>query len=740
MLLPDPKNHPPTAQTGQPSSVEQQGRLRPKQGQAQEGEITWEQMWTTRAQDAYRSSTSYAETNYRKSWDDSIRAFNNQHATDSKYSHEAYAKRSRVYRPKTRSVMRKNEAAAAAAFFSNMDVVSVSPQDPNSKVELASADVMKQLLQYRLTKSIPWFQTVLGGLQDAQVMGAVCAHTYWDYEAAEQPPEIEPAEDEPAPQDEEYPAQSSAMLPANAMVATDANSVQDVSAMEQPVAEAMPMEAAPPPVTDKPVIELVPIENMRVHPGADWIDPVNSSPYVIHLIPMYAQDVKARMDAGEWYHYSDAMIFSATEQTTNTTRLARNKDRDDPKGPDVETVEDYAIVWVQRHIHKYKGEDWDFYMLGDQQLLTDPVPLSETVLHGKRPYVIGCCIIEAHKLFSTSIPMLSRGLQEETNEIANQRLDNVKFVLNKKFFAKRGTQVDVAGLIRNVPGGVVMMDDPEKDVREINWPDVTASAYQEQQSIDMAMDELLGNFNPAAIMANGAMNAPARNMSMLSQSNGTLVEYLIRTYTETLVQPVLRQLVMLEQCYETDEVILAIAGKMAKLFQKYGIDEVTDRMLERELTLTVNVGMGATDPMQKLNKFMAGVGFYGQLAQKPPPGMNMTEVGREIFGHLGYQNGERFFNEGEDPQVAIMKQQMQQVMQMVQQLQRKLETKEIEGKVKLQVAAMDNETDLKKTVIQEQNENKRAVATHFRALTERDADTRVKVHAINSKPKPKAAA
>jgi len=43
----------------------------------------------------------------------------------------------------------------------------------------------------------------------------------------------------------------------------------------------------------------------------------------------------------------------------------------------------------------------------------------------------------------SSIPQLSKGLQEETNEVANQRIDNVKFVLNKKWFVKRGKEADV---------------------------------------------------------------------------------------------------------------------------------------------------------------------------------------------------------------------------------------------------------------------------------------------------------
>src|SRR6266436_670935 len=113
--------------------------------------------WLKRAKDAYRFSTTYIDSNYRRAWDDSIRAFNSMHASDSKYNSELFRKRSNLYRPKTRAVIRKNEAAAASAYFSNLELVSVSPLNETIKEERASAEVMEQLLKHRLTISIPWF-------------------------------------------------------------------------------------------------------------------------------------------------------------------------------------------------------------------------------------------------------------------------------------------------------------------------------------------------------------------------------------------------------------------------------------------------------------------------------------------------------------------------------------------------------------------------------------------------------
>ena len=87
--------------------------------------------WLNRARAAFETSTSYIDLNYRKSWEDSLSAFNNKHPGDSKYNSPAYEKRSRLYRPKTRAVIRKNEAAAATAFFSNMDVGDLDGQAGN---------------------------------------------------------------------------------------------------------------------------------------------------------------------------------------------------------------------------------------------------------------------------------------------------------------------------------------------------------------------------------------------------------------------------------------------------------------------------------------------------------------------------------------------------------------------------------------------------------------------------------
>jgi hypothetical protein len=572
--------------------------------------------WLKRAKDAYRFSTTYIDSNYRKQWDDSIRAFNNKHSGDSKYNTELFRKRSNLFRPKTRAIIRKNEAAAAAAFFSNVDLIDITATNQNDKAELISAEVTKQLIQYRLSKSIPWFQVCIGAIQDGHVQGAVAAHVHWKF--------YERHEDGVRTQ-----------------------------------------------LEDKPAIDLIPIENLRIDPSADWMNPIGTSPYVIHIIPMYWCDVQEKMDypnpkGQTWKRLASPQVFGRlNDSTDDSTRQARIQVSQDPTQQKRE-ISDYDIVWVHRHIHRFDGEDWEFYTLASEKMLTDPEPLKKTVWHGVRPYVLGKVMLETHKPLSTPVPILVKPLQDEANDLQNQRMDNVKLVLNKRWFAKRGKNVDLASLVRNVPGGITLLDDPELDVKEITWPDVTQSSYLEQDRVDGDFTDLVGNFNPMQVQAQRTGRESTNTMRMLQGPTNLLTEYMLKTFTETFVQPTLRLLMLLEQHYESDITLIALAGQKAQVMKRYGVSDVSDAILDNELNITVNVGMGATDPTMKMQRFLQWVMAFTQISKLPPAGIDLKEIWKEGAGLAGYQDGQRFILDGADPEKMKMQQQIQQLMQKLQ--------------------------------------------------------------------------
>lgn len=656
--------------------------------------------WLQLAKNAYSSSTTYLDANYRKQWEDSLRMFQSKHPADSKYHKESYQHRSKIFRPKSRSVVRKNEAAAALAFFSNVDVISTEAMNQGKPEQLANAAIMKELVNYRLTKSIPWFMTLCGAYQDAQVVGVVCSYQYWKYSAKKR---------------KDYQA-----------VIDPQTGQPQMDESGNPMAHEVEVKDI---IDDKPCIELIPCENLRIDAGASWLDPINTSPYLIHLIPMYVCDVKEQMEntddktgAPKWKKLDDAEIRSATNNEWDSTRQVREGKREDSK-ESRNDVSDYDIVWIHRNFMRADGDDYMYYTLGVEHLLSDPKPIKEVISHGLRPYAMGYCIIETHKPMPNGIIALGEQLQREANEIANQRLDNVKLVLNKRYMVKRGAQVDTKSLIRNVPGSITLVNNPESDVHEMEFSDVTGSSYQEQDRVSADHDELVGNFSQGSAQTTrigNAANDTLGGAKLISQGANQITEYSLRTFTESWVEPVLKQLIKLEQAYETDQVVLALAAERAKLFQRFGIDKVTDDLLNQELTLKVNVGMGATDPNTKLQKFAGAANTYAQIVAAQIPGMNLEEVGKEIFGLAGYQDGKRFLSSGENPLQAKLQQSTQQAQQLMQQMHQEATqkadelTKEIQAKQQ-EIDQLKNQAAIDDKIAQLQLAQERAKLTEAQA-------------------------
>lgn len=567
--------------------------------------------WLQLASEAYDGSTSYLDTNYRAQWERNIRQFRSQHPLGSRYLSDTWKHKSRFFRPKTRTAVRKAEAAAAAALFSTADVVDIEAVDDNDERQQASAAFWKEAMNHRLTKSVPWFVTVMGAYQESQVMGAIVSHQDWDFD------------------------------------------------------------------NDRPSPELRPLENIRIDPGANWSDPINTSPYLIDMLPMYAFEVKergARTDNLKWEPVSDGDLAKAKQGVFDSTRLAREgAGRTDPKESQHTSIQDFDIVWVMRVFMRRDGRDVVYYTLGRDKLLSDPIDAAVAypwLPKRKRPYVMGICVVEAHRSMPAGPVELAAPVQSEVNTLVNQRRDNVDLVLNMRYFVKRHKQVDIRSLTRNIPGAVTMMEDPEKDVREIQWKDVTSSAYQEEDRLNLDHDDLTGTFSGASVVSNRKLNETVGGMNHLSTELNEVGDYTLMTFRETWLEPVLSQILLLEQYYESDETIVALAGNKAKLVQKFGISVVDDAFLKQQLTLTVNIGMGATNPINAMERFMAGVERLSKVfgpelvAQR----LDFNEVVSELFGKLGYKDGTRFMLDMDDPRVASL-------MQTINELQTKLAQK-----------------------------------------------------------------
>lgn len=639
--------------------------------------------WLRRAAQLYGESTDYYQSSLYPSWRDSLAHFRSEHAPGSKYTQDAYRHRSHVFRPKPRAAVRTLEATAAAALFTNDDLIAVRGVNPNDPMQAEASKLHKAILQHRLETTIPWFLTSIGAYQDTHVYGVCVSRQYWDHRT-KQRIEYVPAMDE----------LGQPILDDDGVMLGEEVVTREVLA-------------------DEPAIDLIAPDNFRFDPAADWRQPVKTSPYLIECIPMYAGDVLAMMEQEEngWKSFTLGQLVAHGSENDGgeTVRDAREgKGRED--ATEVHQANEYSTVWVHFNIIRdTDGEDWAFYTVGTGLLLTDPQPLLEVDPLGRERYAVGFSSIEAHRSHPASTIELNKPLTEMINDVTNQRMDNVKLVLNKRYAIRRNSKIDLGALMRNVPGGGVMMDDVNADYKIMETPDVTQSSYVEQDRLSVEADELLGTFSQASVSNNRSLNETVGGMNLMAAGANQVQELGLRTFIETWVEPVLRTMVKLEALYETDETVLALAAGKAEIAH-----QIDDSLMMQDLVVRVNVGMGNTNPDQKLARFLGPLRAAAELPEFIGE-LDFEEVGKEIFALAGMGDGERFMLDDERKQQRAEKQagqmppemQIKQMEIQLRQQQMELEAQQWQHKMQLDSQKQQFEQEYKLAELQTRQEKDR---------------------------------
>jgi hypothetical protein len=599
-----------------------------------------EEQWLARSRDAYRVSTEWFDQAIRPQVTKNLAHFKSRHAGDSKYQHVTYRSRSSFFRPKTRAMVRRTEAAFEVALFSTMDVLDVKPWNDADPQQQVHARVAQQIMQYRLEQTIPWYLVACGAAQDACNTGVAISHQFWRYTARTK------------------------------------RTIELVGSDEDGSLEAREVERKEV-VRNEPAIELVPLENFRIDPASDWTDPINSSPYLIHSVPSYAGDLRRELeDRGDDPGIIEDYLWGCVENDHDSIRVARDGGRVN-KYENRGAVPDYKTLWRRKHIHRLDGEDWYWETINDLILVREPEPLVDAFPHlalldGQRPYAMGWFVNETHTAIKESTVALVEQMQGEINDVANLRLDAAKNAMFGRWKALRGRNVDTTTLRAGIPQSIISVDNMT-DLQELKQADVSQSAFASEDRLNIDFDEVSGNFSLASVASNRNMNETVGGMNMLSADAGVVKEYEVRTLVETWVEPVMQQLHAMEAAYEDDALVLTRVATTAGVTAQQAQDS-----LSLPMRIRVNVGVNATSPEKRLGKLSLGLQTIAAVKPELMMSINAQEVVKEVFGTLGYADGSRFFStqQNVDPEKQALQQQVAQLQQMLQGKQMEVQSRE----------------------------------------------------------------
>lgn len=565
-----------------------------------------------RAQEAHTQAKQFYDVNLAGARERTYKAFRNQHFSGSKYNSVEFKGRSKMFRPKTKSAVRKQMTNAANALFANADVVTISAQDESNPQQRASAAIKKQLINYRLDRKsrrngIRWFQICLGARMDATLAGFAVSKQSWRF------------------------------------MKDDGGNV----------------------IEDRPDVLLYPPENVMLDPNANWVNPAQSGAFVILKNPMSPEDAMAMIEADkmgktpfEWLPVSENVFYAGGRSENITTESATRQARTGGTDPKQDAHGHFQQIWLHEVFMRIQGKEYVFWMLGTTTLLSRPKLVREAypAFKGERPVVQGFGALESHTPFPMSPGESWQPLQQEANDQANLRLDHMKLKVDPPTKIRRGQKVDMQQVQRKGPGSVILVQE-HTDIETHEVPDVPQSAYVENNYLNADFDDLAGSFNAGTVQTNRSLNETVGGMKLLSADANAVGEFDLSVFVETWVEPVLWQLMKLEEFYENDATVLAIAGKKGMLLERYGINEITDTLLLAETSLTVNVGVGsASSPAEKVNRFVSASAALGQIlgpliaaGVAKPPVPKVGEMIDTVFGGAGFHDAlDRFFHPIDD--------------------------------------------------------------------------------------------
>jgi hypothetical protein len=511
-------------------------------------------------------------------------------------------------------------------------------------------------------------------------------------------------------------------------------------------------------IVDRPDIDLIAPENVIFDPNCNWTDPAQSSQYLRIARPMSADEA--------WLHVSRSQgqdkkipfldtpieVFRSAVSPTSgpsdsiASRVSRNEGTD----PIMMVSGTFGRVWLYEWYMRIAGADYTFWTLGIQRMLSTPVLTADAYPEqgGARPVVIGLGAIEAFRPYPMSPVESWQPLQLELNDQVNLRLDHLKQCIAPPALVKRGADVDLKAIQKRGADRIIMITN-QGDVEWAQIPDIPQSAAQQDAQLNSDFDSLAGVMNMGTVQTNRQLNETVGGMNLLAGDASSTSEFDLSVETETWVAPVLEQVMKLEEYYESDETVLAIAGEKARLFQRFGMSEITDSLLTAETSLTIKVGVGAANlPMQRLQKFQMAAQTVGQVLEPfvvagviKPPTPNVEEIVNTVFGAAGFRDGgDRFFtdlggaqDQAPDPKAqAMMAEQdtkkqanviaAQKIQSDAQIKREELAQKDRQDAAKIELERMRSRTELSKNVVSMGHDRGKQAADHVHNLHKQAQD------------------
>ena len=414
-----------------------------------------------------------------------------------------------------------------------------------------------------------------------------------------------------------------------------------------------------------PLVEVISPEDFYMDPEAKSIE---DAQFVIHRVWRTYGYLKEKERDGIYSNVDEvkAWLDRDKESYINSERAQRYNSADaiDPTN--------YAIDSEDKQIARHKLEVFEWWGLLD---LTDEgyqepylvVFCGETILrmelnpygHGQPPFEVLRPMLDPFKFTGVSIPELVGEFQAVKTALFRQILDNVSYQNNGAWLVNRNAGVDINALLNMRPNTIVRSNITSGAVVPLTPPNLQGYPLTMIELVDSMLQKRTGVTSYNQGLDANSLNKTATGITKIMDASVQRIELQARVMAETGVKPAFQKILMLNQQFMDQTVVIRVFNKPL---------EISPDDLIGDFDVSVDVG-GATSKnetrVQQMMLLIQSSSLMMSTGVMRP--QNIYEIGKKIMEIWEWKDYDKYLS---DPDETAL---IQQALQIIQQLSMMME-------------------------------------------------------------------
>lgn len=402
-----------------------------------------------------------------------------------------------------------------------------------------------------------------------------------------------------------------------------------------------------------PIAEALDIEDVWVAPEASSVE---DSRYLIHRVFRDVEEVQERFEDGT-YKLAEGSTYGMLWDQEENPALERQGEL----GLSSSVDENRRVVEVWE---VWTRTGWQITVLNQRIVVRKA---KNPFAHGMKPFVRVLDHIHEHEFYGIGELGPISGIQDAINALWNSRLDNVRLILQRVFAVNPDHLYDLRDL-RLSPGKAIRIRssagiNPAELIFPIDFPDVTASAYEEVSELMGLVERVLSIIGGTGDEASSAWNQTATGVAITSETGNDRAALKVRMAELTGLVPLARQFGSLLQQFTPPEMWIRLEGPEG--VPEFQTDEMGQPVpvmasdIQGQFDFDIEAGsMSQTDSFRKELDMTLFNLLAGRADAMGIPLMNDRELAKDLLRSWGKKDLDRLVMDAD----AFMAQQQQQMM------------------------------------------------------------------------------